>query len=111
MVAGHRSDGDTLSTARVGRCCLSFRYHNPVDVLFGAGMLDRLPEVVGDRKAVVVTFPEAEALGVTSRVRWHLGKSLIGVIADVEANPDIVHLAGLYARFREEHSACQVIVA
>ena len=45
---------------------MSFRYHNPVDVLFGAGMLDRLPDVVGGRKAVIVTFPEAEALGLTA---------------------------------------------
>jgi phosphonate metabolism-associated iron-containing alcohol dehydrogenase len=90
---------------------VSFHYHNPVDVLFGAGIFDRLPEVVGDRKAVLVTFPEAEALGVTSRVSRHLGKSLIGVIADVEPNPDVIHLARLYAGFREKHSACQVIVA
>jgi phosphonate metabolism-associated iron-containing alcohol dehydrogenase len=90
---------------------LSFRYHNPVDVMFGAGMLDRLPEVVGDRKAVVVTFPEADALGVAGRLRQYLGKSLIGVIADVEPNPDVAHLARLYARFRNDYSACQVIVA
>jgi phosphonate metabolism-associated iron-containing alcohol dehydrogenase len=102
---------DVLPIAPARGCCLSFRYHNPVDVLFGAGMLDRLPEVVGDRKAVVVTFPEAEALGVAGRLRRHLGKCLIGVIADVEPNPDVAHLARLYARFRDEHSACEVIVA
>ncbi len=90
---------------------MSFRYHNPVDVLFGAGMLDRLHDVVGGRKAVVVTFPEAEALGLTARLRKQLGKSLLGVVADVEPNPDVAHLAHLYARFRDEYAACQVIVA
>lgn len=94
-----------------GGSCLSFRYHNPVDVLFGAGMLDRLADVVGQRKAVVVTFPEAEALGVTGRLRQLLGPALIGVITDVEPNPDVAHLALLDARFRDEYAACQVIIA
>jgi hypothetical protein len=90
---------------------LSFRYHNPVDVIFGAGMLDRLSVVVAGRKAVVVTFPEAEALGLATRLRRQLGKSLLGIIADVEANPDVAHLSQLHARFRDDYAACQVIVA
>jgi phosphonate metabolism-associated iron-containing alcohol dehydrogenase len=91
--------------------CLSFRYHNPVDVVFGAGMLDRLSDIVAERNAVVVTFPEAEALGLTARLRKLLGTSMIGIIADVEPNPDVAHLADLYTRFHDEYAACQVIVA
>jgi phosphonate metabolism-associated iron-containing alcohol dehydrogenase len=90
---------------------LSFRYHNPVDVMFGPGSLDRLPDVVGARKSVVVTFPEADALGLTSRLRKQLGTSLLGVIADVEPNPDVAHLTDLYARFRDQYAPCEVIVA
>jgi phosphonate metabolism-associated iron-containing alcohol dehydrogenase len=90
---------------------VSWRYHNPVDVLFGAGTLDRLPEVVGGRKVVLVTFPEAAALGLTARVTRLLGTALVGVIADVEPNPDVEHLARLHARFWEENPSCDVLVA
>jgi phosphonate metabolism-associated iron-containing alcohol dehydrogenase len=90
---------------------LSFRYHNPVDVLFGTGTLDRLPAITARRKAVVVTFPEALSLGLTGRLRGLLGDRLLGVIADVEPNPDVAHLAGLYTRFRDDYAASEVIVA
>ncbi len=90
---------------------MSWRYYNPVEVIFGAGTLRRLPEVVGGRRAVLVTFPEAAALGVTDRIRQQLGSDLIDVIADVEPNPDVKHLARLHSSFWERHRSCEVIVA
>ena len=66
-----------------------WRYHNPVEVHFGAGVLDQLPRVLGARKAVLVTFPEAAGFGLTKRVQDLLGASLIGVISDTQPNPDV----------------------
>ena len=57
-----------------------WQYHNPVAVTFGAGALDRLPHIVGARKAVLITFPEAGALGLIDRVRSLLGDAISGVI-------------------------------
>ena len=45
------------------------------------------------------------------RLRKQLGKSLLGVIADVEPNPDVANLEHLYTRFRHDFPECQVIVA
>ena len=48
---------------------MSHRYHNPVAIRFGAGSLAELPEVLAGRRTVLVTFPEAEALGLVARLR------------------------------------------
>ena len=55
---------------------MSLRYHNPVQIRFGAGAVAELPEVLGGRRAVLVAFPEAEALGLTARLRGILGARL-----------------------------------
>jgi phosphonate metabolism-associated iron-containing alcohol dehydrogenase len=90
---------------------MNWAYHNPVDVRFGVGSLDALPQLIGDRKAVLVTFPEAAALGLIQRLQTMLGGSLLAVIADVEPNPDVAHLSRLYARFWDEYAHCDAIIA
>jgi len=85
-------------------------YHNPVAMTFGAGMLSRLPAVVGDRKVVLVTFPEAEGFGLTKRIRDLLGARLVAVEPDTVPNPDVASLAPMYERFWQRHSAADAIV-
>ncbi len=87
-----------------------WRYYNPVDIYFGAGVLAELPRRVGARKAVVITFPEAAALGLTDRLRKMLGDSLVGVISDTQANPDVAQLARLYESFWRDFHHCDVVV-
>jgi len=76
-----------------------WRYHNPVDVRFGAGALAELPGLVGGRTVTLVTFPEAQALGLTARLRQILGASLVHVIDRTEPNPDVASLGPLYRSF------------
>ena len=90
---------------------MNWRYHNPVEVHFGAGVLNDLAGAVGARRAVLVTFPEAVGLGLVRRVQRLLGNALTGVISDTQPNPDVANLAGLYARFWREHADDDVIVA
>ena len=87
------------------------RYHNPVAVRIGAGALAELPAVLAGRRAVLVTFPEAEGLGLVARIRALLGEGLAGVIDKIEPNPDVRTLAPMYARFWQEHAGCPAIVA
>ncbi len=87
-----------------------WRYHNPVEVHFGAGVLDQLPRVLGARKAVLVTFPEAAGFGLTKRVQDLLGASLIGVISDTQPNPDVSNLTTMYERFWRDYSDCDVVI-
>jgi len=46
---------------------VSFRYQNPVSIRYGAGSIAELPAVLAGRRAVLVTFPEAEDLGLVVR--------------------------------------------
>ncbi|HSC24052.1 MAG TPA: iron-containing alcohol dehydrogenase PsrA [Casimicrobiaceae bacterium] len=90
---------------------MAWTYHNPVAVTFGDGSLDRLGAILGRRRAVLVAFPEAEALGHVASVRRVLGDALAGIIDDIEPNPDVVHLRELHARFWREFASVDAIVA
>jgi phosphonate metabolism-associated iron-containing alcohol dehydrogenase len=90
---------------------VAWQYHNPVAVTFGNGTLDRLASILASRRAVLVAFPEAAALGQLDAVRRQLGDALAGVIDDIEPNPDVVHLEALHTRFWRDYGACDAIVA
>ena len=85
-------------------------YHNPVAITFGPGTLARLPEVVGDRKVVLVTFPEAEGFGLTKRIRDLLGSRLVAIEPDTVPNPDVASLIGMYERFWKEYGHVDVVL-
>jgi phosphonate metabolism-associated iron-containing alcohol dehydrogenase len=88
-----------------------WRYHNPVEVHFGAGVLAELPRVVGQRKAVLVTFPEAAGLGLIARAEKLLGGALAGVISNTQPNPDVSNLTSLYEDFWRKHAEVETVVA
>jgi phosphonate metabolism-associated iron-containing alcohol dehydrogenase len=90
---------------------MTHRYHNPVAIRFGAGALEDLPAVLAGRRAVLVTFPEAESLGLVARVRSILGAQLAGVIDRIEPNPDVGFLAPMHEAFWREHAGCDTVVA
>jgi len=90
---------------------LPFRYHNPVAIRGGPGALGELPEVLAGRRAVLVTFPEAQGLGLVQRIRGILGPALAGVIDRIEPNPDVSYLAATYERFWREHAGVEALVA
>jgi phosphonate metabolism-associated iron-containing alcohol dehydrogenase len=93
------------------RLTMIHAYRNPVDIHCGRGSLERLPIVFAQRRAVVVTFPEARALGLVSRLQALLGDRLVAVIEDVQPNPDVAQLKDLYNRFWAAPDACDAIIA
>jgi phosphonate metabolism-associated iron-containing alcohol dehydrogenase len=88
-----------------------YRYHNPVDTYFGAGIIGQLPNILAGRKAFVVTFPEARALGLIARLERILGSDLVGVDEHIDPNPDVSALAAKYQRFWKEHAKADVVLA
>jgi phosphonate metabolism-associated iron-containing alcohol dehydrogenase len=88
-----------------------YRYHNPVDTHFGAGVIQQLPKILAGRKAFVVTFPEARALGLISRLETILGSDLVGVDEHIEPNPDVSALTEKYSSFWGKHSHAEVVLA
>lgn len=90
---------------------MSLRYHNPVAIRFGPGALEDLPGVIGGRRAALVTFPEAEALGLVARLRGVLGARLAAVIDRIEPNPDVSWLSSLHEDFWARYRDVDVLVA
>lgn len=90
---------------------MTWRYHNPVQVVFGAGSLAQLPALLGGRKATLVTFPEAAEVGLLEQLRSVLGGLLAQVIDRTEPNPDVASLAPLYRDFWRAADAGDVLVA
>jgi phosphonate metabolism-associated iron-containing alcohol dehydrogenase len=94
-------------------------FRNPVAIHCGRGSLEQLPSILAGRRVVVVTFPEARALGLVTRLEALLGDALVSVIDDVRPNPDVAHLSGLYNRFWQSDAnsdangdaSCDAIVA
>jgi len=90
---------------------MSWRYHNPVEVRFGAGTLNELPPLAGGRSVTLVAFPEADRLGVVDRIRGLLGRQLVQVIDRTEPNPDVASLAPLYESFWRGSGSGELLVA
>ena len=89
----------------------SWQYHNPVSVHFGTGCIDNLPRILAGRKATLVTFPEAAALGLTARLERLLGASLVAIVDRTQTNPDVDGLADLYRDFWARPDPGDILVA
>lgn len=87
--------------------------HNPVAVHFGCGALDaRLGELVGERQALLLIYPEAIGGPLHQRLTTLLGDRCAGVMAAPAANPDLAALESLHtALWSSDHGAgCLVAV-
>lgn len=87
-----------------------FQWHNPVRTVFGAGSLERLPELVGHRRVLLVTFRSAHTSGLLARLKSLLGKRIVEIIDDVHSRPELSDLVPTHLRIWRERRA-QVIVA
>ena len=86
-------------TAMSSQGGMTHHYQNPVAIRFGAGSIVELPDVLASRRAVLVTFPEAEGLGLVARLRAILGPALAGMEDRIEPNPDVSYLAQCTSAF------------
>ena len=86
-------------------------YHNPVTICSGLDSLHQLPALLQGRRCVLVTFPQAEGLGLVQRLRELLGAQLQAVIDNIQPNPDVGWLAPLYEQVQREHAAVECVVA
>jgi phosphonate metabolism-associated iron-containing alcohol dehydrogenase len=87
------------------------RYFNPVSIHLGAGSVALLPAILGTRRAALVTFPEARALGLAERLESILGASHAATLENVQPNPDVAELAATHEAFWRDHADCEAIVA
>jgi len=90
---------------------MTVNYFNPVQSVYGPGALLRLPQLLAGRKAALVTFPEARAIGLLARLEAVLGDRLACVIDQVRPNPDVAELAATWEGFWRDHADVEVIIA
>lgn len=90
---------------------MTTQYFNPVRIVYGPGSLSSLPGLLTGRRAALVIFPEARALGLLERIEHSLRDSLTCVIDEVQPNPDVAELKPLYERFWQEQSETDVLIA
>ena len=75
-----------------------FGWHMPVHVQFGAGVLERLPQDLGEGQAVLLSFDGAEALGLTGPLQQGLGDRLRYVETCPDGLSDLVRARALCRR-------------
>lgn len=91
-----------------------WRYRNPVDVTFGPGAFDRLPDALRGRAYCLVTYDDANGGGVfaelTRRVVALAGEPA-AMVRNVGPNPDFIGLTQSCRLYAEARRPVEAIVA
>ena len=85
-----------------------WRYHNPVEIHFGPGIIDNLPEFVSG-KAVLVTTPGTTKRGISREISKLLGTSLVALYDKVEPNPTFETIKAAYRELK--HVEYDLVIA
>jgi alcohol dehydrogenase len=85
-----------------------WRFHNPVEIGFGAGALGRLPDLLAGRSYALVTYAAPVFAELTERLIGLAGAPAL-VVDEVTPNPDFADLPRACARLAE--APPQVLVA
>lgn len=74
----------------------AWKYHNPVEITFGKGVLSTLSELIGNQTAVLITTPGFTKRGVVHVIKEMLGPSLLDVYDGVQKYPTFVSIKEVY---------------
>ncbi|WP_372579261.1 iron-containing alcohol dehydrogenase PsrA [Ruegeria hyattellae] len=85
-------------------------YSNPVDVIFGAGEVRKLADLIAGRRFALVTYPEPFFAELGQQLKASAGAPVL-TINDVAPNPDYELLREQSARFADEGGEIGVVVA
>lgn len=81
-----------------------WKYHNPVEVVFGTGRIKELGQIMADRdldRALIVSDPFTHQSGVADQLREYAGGRVLDIVSDVEPNPTCDNVDACTARARE----------
>ncbi|EOA03150.1 phosphonate metabolism-associated iron-containing alcohol dehydrogenase [Herbaspirillum frisingense GSF30] len=88
-----------------------WNFHNPVAIHAGAGSLATLPQLLAGRRAILITFPEAAALGLEQAIAALLGPQLVAIENNVQPNPDVAWLGAMHERLWQQHPDVPCLIA
>jgi len=87
-----------------------WRFVNPVQIIFGAGALDGVAEIIGGRRYCLVTYDEPYFKVLSQRVAERAGPPAAAVDS-ITPNPDFVTLSEQCGQFADSITADCVILA
>lgn len=87
-----------------------WRFHNPVRIHFGEGVLDEIGDVVARRAYVLLTHPDATMAPWRARISERAGPPLL-TLDDIEPNPSLAMLERLCAGLGQAGAEPEMIVA
>lgn len=77
-----------------------WHYHNPVEIHFGLGIINDLPDYVSG-KAVLITTPGSSSRGISQIISELLNDSLVAVFEKVEPNPTFETIKVAYRELKQ----------
>lgn len=88
---------------------MDWQFYNPTRVIFKTGALQTLPDLLGKRRAIVITSAGFRSRGLVSELEGLLMARLEAVFESVKSNPDIRDIDRLASECR--HLSPDVVVA
>ncbi|PSL15808.1 alcohol dehydrogenase [Marinobacterium halophilum] len=85
-------------------------FHNPVNIHFGAGVLETLADSLQGRPYALVTYSDSVFQSLSERVVALVGEPAL-VIDNIQPNPDFTELEASCARWMTADQAPEVIIA
>ena len=79
----------------------NWRYHNPVKIHFGPGIIRNLPHIVGSQRSILITTPGFTKRGVSDSLKKLLGGSLIAIFDGVQSNPTFSSIKTAFNELRQ----------
>lgn len=80
---------------------ITWSHHNPVNILFGPGVLNEMPMPTPPGEVLLVTSPGFTRRGVTAQMQERLKEAIVTVYDEVTPNPDIDDLDDAAWRLRD----------
>jgi len=84
-------------------------FHNPVQIHFGKGSLEKLPATLADRPCALITTLGMVRRGVVDRLKDLCGNKILAVFSEIQPNPTVA-FTNAAAKYLEE-SPAEVILA
>jgi alcohol dehydrogenase len=87
----------------------AWSYHNPVRLRFGTGVFDEIGDLVGGRRYLLVTHPDAPLLPWRDKLLAAAGQP-VAVVDQIAPNPSLSMLEPICARLRDA-GAFDIVIA
>ena len=81
-----------------------WKYHDPVEVVFGTGKLEDLEQIMAERgmdRALIIADKFTHKNGIADKLKGYAGGRVLDIISEVETNPTHENVDACAARARE----------